>query len=381
MKEIQQIINAFEEANQNGLRTALATVVHVDGSAYRRPGARMLVREDGLLTGAISGGCLEGDALRKALLAINQQQNKLVIYDTSDVDSAEIGYQLGCEGIISVLFEPVNTKNPQNPLALLKMANSKRQEAVLVTLFSTEDKRGEQPGTSLLFAEDEKFKGKTLIPELKEQLHKDAQKVFAEKKSSFKKFITNKSSFTAFFQFLKPEISLVIVGAGNDAIPVVQIANSLGWEVSVIDGRKTHAKQERFESACQVLVLKPEKILEEIIVDNYTAFVLMTHNYNYDLGILKALVERNIPYIGVLGPKLKLEKMLNQIADEGTKIPEETLKRIFGPAGLEIGAETPEEIALSIIAEIKAVFASKAAGFLREKKDVIHSRKDTLIQS
>ncbi|HEU5052275.1 MAG TPA: XdhC/CoxI family protein [Hanamia sp.] len=381
MKEIQQIINAFEEANENDLRTALATVVHVDGSAYRRPGARMLVREDGVLTGAISGGCLEGDALRKAMHAIKQQQNKLVVYDTSDEDNAEIGYQLGCEGTISVLFEPIDPSDAENPLSLLKKAISKRQEAVLVTLFSTEDKRGEQPGTSLLFTEEENFYGNILIPELKDQLHKNAQKVFAQKKSSFKKINTAKSSFTAFFQFLKPGISLVIVGAGNDAISVVQIANSLGWEVSVIDGRKTHAKQERFESACQVLVLKPEKILEKIVVDNYTAFVLMTHNYNYDLGILKALLQKDIPYIGVLGPKLKLEKMLNQIADEGIKVPDQKLKRIYGPAGLEIGAETPEEIALSIIAEIKAVFANKPAGFLRDKKEVIHSRKDTLIQS
>src|SRR5690242_16563523 len=120
MKEIQQIINAFEEANENDLRTALATVVHVDGSAYRRPGARMLVREDGVLTGAISGGCLEGDALRKAMHAIKQQQNKLVVYDTSDEDNAEIGYQLGCEGTISVLFEPIDPSDAENPLSLLK---------------------------------------------------------------------------------------------------------------------------------------------------------------------------------------------------------------------------------------------------------------------
>src|ERR1700716_4205359 len=107
MKELQDIIKTFEEAKHQGKKTALATVVHVEGSSYRRPGARMLVTEDGKLTGAISGGCLEGDALRKALLAINQQQNKLVIYDSTDEDDAKFGVQLGCNGIVYILFEPI----------------------------------------------------------------------------------------------------------------------------------------------------------------------------------------------------------------------------------------------------------------------------------
>jgi xanthine dehydrogenase accessory factor len=120
LKEIREIIKAYDAVLQAGRKAALATVVHLDGSSYRQPGARMLVRDDGELTGAISGGCLEGDALRKAMLVLSQDQSKLVTYDTSDEEDAAIGLQLGCAGVIRVLFEPIDPQNPHNPVQLLK---------------------------------------------------------------------------------------------------------------------------------------------------------------------------------------------------------------------------------------------------------------------
>src|SRR6476646_293234 len=136
MKEIRDIIRAFDNAEKQGKATALATVVHVDGSSYRRPGARMLITEDGELTGAISGGCLEGDALRKAQFAILQQQNKLVVYDTTDEDDLKFGVQLGCNGIVYILFEPVKPGDANNPINLLKKLAQQRQDAMLVTVFN-----------------------------------------------------------------------------------------------------------------------------------------------------------------------------------------------------------------------------------------------------
>src|SRR5438309_2300407 len=146
MKERNDIIQAYDKAVLNGRRTALATVVKVVGSSYRRPGARMLVTEDGEITGAISGGCLEGDALRKAMLALMQQENKLVIYDTTDEDDAKLGVQLGCNGIVSILFEPINNEDANHPVNLLKKAVQDRKNAVLVTLFN-KDKYAAQTGT------------------------------------------------------------------------------------------------------------------------------------------------------------------------------------------------------------------------------------------
>src|ERR1700761_9550964 len=118
MKEIRDIIQAFENAQREGKRSALATVVHVEGSSYRRPGARMLVTDDGLLTGAISGGCLEGDALRKALYAIKQKKNNLVTYDTTGEDDLQFGVQLGCNGIVQILFEPIDDTTAYHPIRL-----------------------------------------------------------------------------------------------------------------------------------------------------------------------------------------------------------------------------------------------------------------------
>src|ERR1700709_2472136 len=143
MKEINDIIRAFDEAQQQGSQTALATVVHVDGSSYRRPGAGMLVTDEGQLTGAISGGCLEGDALRKALYVMNQQKSMLVTYDTMDEDDARMGIGLGSNGMIQVLIEPVDTANPHHPIALLKAIAATRQKAVLVTLFSLQNRKDE----------------------------------------------------------------------------------------------------------------------------------------------------------------------------------------------------------------------------------------------
>ncbi len=157
MREINHLIKAFEEAKQKQMQTALATVVHVDGSSYRRAGARMLVSEDGELTGAISGGCLEGDALRKAMLAISQQQTKLVTYNTNDEEDAAIGLQLGCEGIIQVLFEPINIEDANNPIELLKKAVNKRQEAILVTLFSLAEQKKPTARNYIAFGREWKF--------------------------------------------------------------------------------------------------------------------------------------------------------------------------------------------------------------------------------
>jgi xanthine dehydrogenase accessory factor len=154
MKEIQEIIRAFDEAQLQQKQTALATVVHVEGSSYRRPGARMLITEDGRLTGAISGGCLEGDTLRKALLAMAQQKPMLVTYDTNDEDDAKLGMGLGCNGVIQVLIEPINPGKTINPIQLLKEIAGKRQKGVLITLFCLQDKKEEQPGTCLLVKED-----------------------------------------------------------------------------------------------------------------------------------------------------------------------------------------------------------------------------------
>ncbi len=373
MKELLDIVHAYDQAKKAGQACVLATVVHLEGSSYRGPGARMLVLEDGLMIGAISGGCLEGDALKKALLTFTEKKSRLITYDTSDEDDASVGIQLGCEGVIQVLFEFIQMSEAFNPIELLRMAIAKKQEAVLVTLFNLKDKRGIQIGTCLLAAPDGAITSSNHDNDLKSSIHPRLSEIFTQKKSSFKDFTLQGSFTNAFIEFIAPAISLVIVGAGNDAIPMMQIASILGWEVKIVDGRNTHAKADRFINACQVLVSKPAAVLEQIKIDSRTCFVLMTHNYNYDLQMMQALIETEIKYIGLLGPKKKLAKILSELKQKGVEITDEKLAKIYGPTGLDIGAASPEEIATSIIAEIQAVFNHKEGTMLKWKKDQIHS--------
>ncbi len=376
MKEIRDIIQAYQLALNAKMRMALATVVHVDGSSYRRPGARMLVTEDGQLTGAISGGCLEGDALRKALLVISQQKNKLVTYDTTDEDDNTLGVQLGCNGIVHILFEPIDVEQNNNPIELLRSLLAQRQHAVLLTLFSLTNRNGLQPGTCCLYLDKSKeTKFASHFPVDKDVFRVAVSQALQIQDSFFNLFSIQDQNLTGFVEYIKTPPSLVIAGAGNDTIPLTEMAAVLGWHVTVVDGRGSHATVQRFPKATQVLVSKASEVLTHIPCDEQTFVLLMTHNYNYDIALLKALIQRNIsPYIGTLGPKKKLDRMFEDLRKEGVTITDEVKENIFGPTGLDIGAETSEEIALSILAEIKAVMNNRPGTFLRHRETPIHSR-------
>jgi xanthine dehydrogenase accessory factor len=372
MKETREIIAAYATAVASGKKTALATVVHVEGSSYRRPGARMLVTEDGELTGAISGGCLEGDALKKALLAIVQQKNKLVIYNTLDEDDHSIGIQLGCNGIVYILFEPINPTDDNNPVALLKKAAAQIQPSVLVTLFSLDNPAGNQTGTCLLSTHNS-YTGHIANGVILPAVTKDIESVFASGSSLIKKYQVSDSEWlSAFIEWMKPPVELVIAGAGNDAFPLVQMANLLGWKILLTDGRKSYANAQRFPTAKNIIVAKPAEAIRQINITAQTVFVLMSHNYNYDLAMLQQLIQIPCSYIGILWPKKKLEKMLQELESQGIAITDADKEKIYGPVGLDIGAETPEEIALSIIAEIKTVLEKRSGGMLRQKTNPIH---------
>ncbi|NCU04637.1 MAG: XdhC family protein, partial [Chitinophagaceae bacterium] len=376
-KEINEIIAAYKQATQKGKRSALATVVYVEGSSYRRPGARMLVEEDGRMTGAISGGCLEGDALRKALLAIHQQQNKLVTYNTLDEDDVAFGVQLGCNGIVHILFEPINAEDENNPIALLERSQLYRRETVLVTLFSLNNFHGQQPGTCF-FLDAETSLAKIDDAGLLTLIQADAAIVLSAGTSSFKEYAA--FELTAFVELVQPTVSLIIVGAGNDAFPLVEMTKLLGWQITVADGRPTHANAQRFSSVHQLINGKPGELMNQLVIDDWTAIVLMTHNYNYDLALLKLLLQVKCRYIGTLGPKKRLERMYAELSDEGIALTDEQKAVIHGPIGLDIGAEAAEEIALSVLAEIKAVFAERTGSFLKDRSVSIHTHNELQAQ-
>lgn len=379
MKELQDIVNAFDIAAKTGTQTALATVVLVEGSSYRRAGARMLVTEDGQLTGAISGGCLEGDALRKARLAMAQSKPMLVTYDTTDDDDAKFGVGLGCNGIIHILIEPIFPENENSPINLFKHFLSKREPVVLITMFSLDNRHAAQPGTSLLMTADKLTKGSIPDDEIREILLADARDVLKNGNSVTKTYVYG-NGHTCFIELLQPAVSLIIFGAGNDAIPMVQFASVLGWQVTLVDGRANYAVPERFPLAKKILIAKPGQALSQLFFDERTVMVLMTHNYNYDVAILRQLLPLQLSYVASLGPKKRLQRMLYELQNEGIIITNEQLKSIYGPAGIDIGSENSDEIALSIIAEIQAVLNKRIVSSLRDKTAVNNRHVKQFVQ-
>lgn len=374
LKELEDIVKAYHTAQQQGISAALATVVHVEGSAYRQPGARMLITENGQLTGAISGGCLEGDALRKAQLAMMQQRPMLVTYDTTDEDDAKLGVGLGCNGIIHILLEPLGPLSTFNPLTLLHHYTGSRETTVMVTLFNMQHRSAPQAGTCLLLTGNQELHHHLPDNVLREVVLADAREAMSSRQSAIKTYHTGHEQITVLVAYHPPAIQLLVAGAGNDVMPLIKMAAILGWHTCVFDGRPAYAQPQRFPEATKVVHAKPAAVLSHLQPDEYTAVILMTHNYNYDLALLTALLPHALPYTGVLGPAKKLERMLAEIEETGTGITALQRSRIYGPAGLDIGAETAEEIALSIISEIKAVMAKAAGTPLRERKNTIHRR-------
>ncbi|SFB09093.1 XdhC family protein [Algoriphagus aquimarinus] len=368
MKEIQTIIQAYETFQTEGKKVALATVVQVDGSAYRRPGARMLVSEDGQLTGAISGGCLEGDALRKAQTVIFQQKSMLVTYDTTDEDDQKFGVGLGCNGIIHVLIEPIDYQNTINPIELLKLAIQDRISCSLITVFSVKYSKQEQIGTKVLLKEAQDF-GDTasLNNSLWTQIN-DVVKASDPNQHIFLRFEEH-DNIQVFIESIKPTIRILLFGAGNDTIPLAKIAEILGLEVIVIDGRKNLATAQRFPTANQLVTGAGDEVVKELNTDTHTVALLMTHNFDYEALVLEDLLPLELPYVGILGPKKKSEKLIDRLEKKGLAVNQAA---IYSPMGLDIGAEGSEEIALSILAEVKAVLAKKQGTFLRNKTGPIH---------
>ncbi|MGZ3762711.1 MAG: XdhC family protein, partial [Mucilaginibacter sp.] len=327
---------------------------------------------DGQLTGAISGGCLEGDALRKARLVMAQNKSMLVTYDTTDDDDAKFGVGLGCNGIIHILIEPIFSDKPNNPIDLFKLFLSKRAPVVLVTVFTLNDKQAAQPGTCLLLTEQEELLGFSPDATIHNALLTDAKDVLKNGNSVTKTYMYG-DRFTCFIELLQPTVSLIIFGAGNDAIPLVQLADVLGWHITLVDGRANYAVANRFPLAKRILIAKPDQALEQVEIDSRTVIVLMTHNYNYDMAMLRQLLPLNLTYLATLGPKKRLMRMLDELREEGMEITGQNLKSIYGPAGLDIGSETSDEIALSILAEMQAVLKQRNGASLRDKA-VNHNR-------
>ena len=376
MTELQRLLLAYDQHRAEGRPCALATVVEVLGSAYRRPGARMLVTDDGQLTGAISGGCLEGDARQRARQVIFRGQPAVVTYDTRDEDDPRHGLGPGCQGVVRILLEPLDFAAPDNPMELLRGFAQHPEPAVLATIFET-DATGLRAavGQRVLLLEASGLRG---TPLLAAPVAEAARATLAQGISRVLDIETDAGPVRALLEVLVPPLRLVVYGAGNDAQPLVHLAASLGWHITVVDGRPNLATTALFPEAAAVHIV-PVRELESQVPDPGAYYVLLSHNYAYDLAALQTLLPTATPYIGLLGPRAKAARLLEELELTGTEASEIMQNRLRSPIGLDLGSETPEEIALAIVAEIQATRHQRNGRPLQERAGTVHSTVATLI--
>ncbi|MEH1913229.1 XdhC family protein [Nostoc sp.] len=371
MNELQAILEGFESSQKSGEMTFLATVVKTQGSTYRRSGAKMLMTNTGRTIGTISAGCLEKDVFEHTQQRMSDGESIVVTYDSTASEDILWGFGLGCNGIVQVLIERLERKSTPNAIAFIQECFHKKHLGIIATVFAFEGAVKVKLGSRLLLYPDGKIITDIKDANLIQSLLADSQAAFANQKSRVNNYQLPLGSAEVFIEVIQPPTPLVIFGAGYDAIPVAQFAQALGWDVTVVDCRANEATKARFPIACDVILTRRE-IVKQVFIDVNTVAVVMTHNYLDDLEILKTLLPSPARYIGVLGPKARTERLLEDLGSQGIIYTTEQLTRLHGPIGIDIGADTPEEIAIAIIAEIQAVLTNRNGNFLRNRNQPIH---------
>lgn len=370
MKDFKAIIDAYKQVDFSQRKAALATVVKVRGSSYRSPGARMLITDDGRWVGSISGGCLEGDALRKARTVMADKNPMTVTYDTREESNQNLGIGLGCNGVIDVLIEPLDEHNQKNAINQFSSLVNTKEPVVLATIFSGLNSVGEK----FLLSNSGDVTSSFSNIELNKLVQSDLLKLIESKRSEAKTYVIGDEQFEVFIELIQPTLSLIIFGGGFDARPVSELAKSLGWNVSVTDECVAHIAPIFFPTADKLSLCQREFVDRDFEITPFTACVLMSHNYEYDRDVLRKLLGAHTPYIGILGPRKRFDKMQQEFSVAGITLSEFDLQRIHSPIGLDIGAEAPDEIALSIISEIQSKFSNRSGGFLKYHSGPIHQR-------
>jgi len=382
VNELRAIVEAYGQAAREGKRTVLATVVRTSGSVYRRAGARMLVTLDSgggcSTTGTISGGCLERDVCERARGVLQKDAPALVRYDTTADDDIVWGLGVGCNGVVEVLLEPLPSRAVPAHLSLLAACLNHHQRGVSATVFNISDavpsvtNAQVKLGSRTLVRGDGNVSSEIDDHELAARVEDDACEALAGNESSVKVYETASGVAEVFIEVVQPPAPVVIFGAGHDAVPVAEFARKVGWHVTVVDTRARPLSRERFAEADACMLCRPEDVSARVPLTNRTMVLVMTHNYLHDLELLKTLLGSPVRYVGMLGPKRRTEQMLLEALTEDAALGE-NLQRLHAPVGLDLGGETPEEIALSIVAEMRAALAGRDGGFLKHRAAPIHN--------
>ena len=376
MRENAEILDLFTSALECGRKMVLATVVDVSGSAYRRPGAHLLLVDDGRKAGSISAGCLENDLLARGNQLFESSECLLLEYENDEF----FGLNYGCDGTIFVFVQPVSASSCCSPVALKRVQETART-FVLATVFDSDERAligkqflfdTETPGEPLfssseLTLETNSASFREALADLRSEIIISSTEVARLNNNQKREF--SFQSTKVFFEIIKPTLRLAVFGAGDDVIPLLHVANSIGIETHIIDSRRSYL--DRFASQSFIHTHDQNFSAETVLgATESTAAVIMSHSFELDKRFLSAVLETDCAFIGVMGSRKRTLKLLKELDAESQ------VSRIRFPVGLDIGAETPEEIALSICSEVLAFFRNASGKPLTSLKGNIHRRTD-----
>jgi xanthine dehydrogenase accessory factor len=357
MQEHGRMMASWKDA---GGVCVLATVVGTRGSSYRSPGARMLILPGGSRIGAVSGGCLEGELCRRAHWWTSESPAVLKTFDTSTQEDNE-GFGLGCGGGIDLLLERLPSEpTATHPLLAQERVTESREAAAVAVVLEATTASGLRVGERFARENAQQY------PEIGALLQRSVEIGYS---SAAELREGSLAGCRVFFESLTPPVQVVVCGAGTDAQPVVAQAAALGWSVVVLDQRADFARAARFPDAARVIVAKDAAAFDGLRLDARTAAIVMSHSFAQDTFFLESLLQQLVRYVGVLGSRRRTLDLLARLGCDA--MPPD----LHAPAGLDIGAETPEQIALSILSEVQATFANRPGGALRERDGSIHGRE------
>ena len=349
----------FYRAHQEEDALVLGTVVATQGSTYRKPGAMMLIAADSSYRGLISGGCLESDLAAHAKDVFADGKTRNVCYDMSEGDDFAWGLGLGCDGIIHLMLQRLERDTGFGFLETLDSAWRKRSSGLLSLVTSSSDP-AYSAGDFAIECDTGFSTGDTLLMQGKQT---DEGASFSKGHDMSRRYWQDhiKTAFGTIELLLVPIMpppAILICGAGHDAVPVARLATEMGWNCTIVDHRPGFARAERFPDSCNVRELQPSELSRNIPLEQVDAAILMTHHQGHDRSYLSQVVDASLSYIGLLGPRARRDRLLAEIDATGA--------HVFGPAGLDIGAEMPESIALAIIAEIHAYLNRRDGSMLTQ---------------
>jgi xanthine/CO dehydrogenase XdhC/CoxF family maturation factor len=375
MNDLSSLLAALDRAQAGQQETVIATVVKVEGSAYRRPGARMVIAQLGEATGTVSGGCLESDVSKKAWWLTASGKPSIRTYSTGEDDDeleeAELSFGLGCNGTVHILFERVLPEGENLVVDVLREVKASGHGAAMATVIGSPNERQVAVGERVALSPSTGLRTHMHERWLAQAIAADLRAVLDARRSATRTYEGVGGEIEVLLEYIPAPRRLVIFGAGHDASPLVSMARLQGWHITVIDARPHFARAQRFPEADRVLAAPLEVFPGLTAMVSDAAVVVMTHSLTQDRHWLGQVLEGAPRYIGQLGPRSRTERLLEELPAQLRHCP--AFSTLHFPVGLDLGGDTPDSVALSILSEINAVFNGRAGAMLKHREASIHA--------